>query len=603
MIRIEDTDQARSSEESARGILEDLAWLGITWDDGPRLGEVGKDARPVGPYFQAQRIGIYNQYLEALVKAGRAYPAFESNEELDAARKVAAAKKATFKYPRPADVVLGEFNAARWERAQKGEPHVVRFAMPPQGIAVKDEVLGEVKFAAGEVDDFVIRKQDGFPTYHFAVVVDDELMGVTHVMRAQEHLINTPKHVAMQAAMVRLDNGAPFRTPVYAHMPLICNPDGSKMSKRDRDKTARRVVAPLFSSRPATDTTDDLLGLVEKWNAVSKLADATKQARAAILSELIGRVPALTLAASGANEASTLVEANWPALAAASRPVYSSHVRKFLGLLSAIRSERFEAWLSDQSLQLGKSVDELADAFDVALPEIEVWDFRKNGYIPQAITNFLGLLGWSTGEKSADGKDVEKFDNAYLASHFSIDRIGKTSAKFDRVKLLSFNGDSIAAMSGGDFVRELSAWAKEWEPAFGAKLASLPAARMDALVKMAKSRCKTLRDAMKVMAFALVEDEAVEFDAAAMVKAMAGNGRGVLEDFKAFIAEGAVDVAAVDGWIKSYAESKGLKMGDVAQPIRVGVTGSNVSPPLGEVVAVLGRESAVRRVERCLAKA
>ncbi|MDP1661922.1 MAG: hypothetical protein Q8L55_08390, partial [Phycisphaerales bacterium] len=182
-------------------------------------------------------------------------------------------------------------------------------------------------------------------------------------------------------------------------------------------------------------------------------------------------------------------------------------------------------------------------------------------------------------------------------------------------------------MSDESFYKELMLWAREWEPGFGEKLAGLKAHgsetrgdphrsetgatprpetaanRMDALVKMAKSRCKTLRDAMKVMAFALVEDEAVEFDAAAMVKAMAGNGRGVLEDFKAFIAGGDVDVAAVDGWIKSYAESKGLKMGDVAQPIRVGVTGSNVSPPLGEVVAVLGRESAVRRVERCLAKA
>lgn len=562
MIRIEDTDQARSSEESARGILEDLAWLGITWDDGPRLGEVGKDARAVGPYFQAQRVGIYNAYQEALLKAGRAYPAFETSEELDTARKAAVAKKATYKYPRPSDVVLGEFNAARWERAQKGEPHVIRFAMPPQGIAVKDEVLGDVKFAAGEVDDFVIRKQDGFPTYHFAVVVDDELMGVTHVMRAQEHLINTPKHVAMQMAMVRLDNGAKFRTPVYAHMPLICNLDGSKMSKRDKAKAARKAMKDAMEG---------------------------KKGQVGNLPHELPTVESVALAAG--------IDA------------------KLLGDFVAGENDNLDVATA------------VAAHFKVLLPEIEVWDFRKNGYIPQAITNFLGLLGWSTGEKSADGKDVEKFDNAYLASHFSIDRIGKTSAKFDRVKLLSFNGDYIAGMSDEAFYKELMLWAREWEPGFGEKLAGLKAHgsetrgdphrsetgatprpetaanRMDALVKMAKSRCKTLRDAMKVMAFALVEDEAVEFDAAAMVKAMAGNGRGVLEDFKAFIAGGDVDVAAVDGWIKSYAESKGLKMGDVAQPIRVGVTGSNVSPPLGEVVAVLGRESAVRRVERCLAKA
>ncbi|HYD00175.1 MAG TPA: hypothetical protein VEB22_03035 [Phycisphaerales bacterium] len=156
-------------------------------------------------------------------------------------------------------------------------------------------------------------------------------------------------------------------------------------------------------------------------------------------------------------------------------------------------------------------------------------------------------------------------------------------------------------MSDTGFYNELVIWARDWEPAFAEQLRALPKERMEALVRMARTRCKTLRDALKVMAFALVEDEAVEFDAAARQKALSGNGRGVLEDFRAFIAGGAVDVAAVDGWIKSYAESKGLKMGDVAQPIRVGVTGSNVSPPLGEVVAVLGRGSAARRVERCLA--
>lgn len=527
MIRIEDTDQARSSEESARGILDDLAWLGITWDDGPRFGDVGKDSRAVGPYFQAQRVGIYNQYMEALVKAGRAYPAFETNEELDAARKAAAAKKATFKYPRPADVVLGQYNAARWERAQKGEPHVMRFVMPPHGISVQDKVLGEVKFAAGEVDDFVIRKQDGFPTYHFAVVVDDELMGVTDVMRAQEHLINTPKHVALQEAMERLDNGVKFRTPTYAHMPLIFNPDGAKMSKRDKAKSARKAMKDAMAKDAANVT-------VER------------------------------VAAAAGVDAKLLAD--------------------------------FVAGEND-NLDVAAAV---AAHFKVLLPEIEVWDFRKNGYIPQAITNFLGLLGWSTGEKTADGKDLEKFDNAYLASHFSVERIGKKAATFDRVKLLSFNGDYIAGMSDKAFLDELMVWARDWEPAFAEQLRALPAARLDALVKMGRTRCKTLRDAVKVMSFALVEDEAVEFDAAARDKALAGSGRAVLEDFKAFIGGGAVDVAAVDGWIKSYAEGKGLKMGDVAQPIRVGVTGGTVSPPLGEVVAVLGRESAVRRVERCL---
>ncbi|MBY0309051.1 MAG: glutamate--tRNA ligase [Phycisphaerales bacterium] len=526
MIRIEDTDQARSSEESARGILDDLAWLGITWDDGPAFGDIAKDARPVGPYFQAQRIDIYNQYLEALVKAGRAYPAFETSEQLDGDRKAAAAKKATYKYPRPVDAVLGQFNEPRWQRALRGEPHVLRFVMPPHGIKVDDQVLGEVKFAAGEVDDFVIRKQDGFPTYHFAVVVDDELMGVTHVMRAQEHLINTPRHVALQQALVRLDNGKQFRTPVYAHMPLIFNTDGSKMSKRDKAKAARKAMKDAMTKDPAIT---------------------------------IDRVAADT------------------------------------GIDATLLAGFADA--DNDNLDIATLV---AAHFKVNLPEIEVWDFRKNGYLPGAITNFLALLGWSTGRKSADGKDVEKFDMDFLAKHFSIDRIGKTSAKFDRVKLLSFNGDYIAQMPDETFYNELITWAREWEPAFAEQLRALPKDRMDALVKMARTRCKTLRDATKVMSFALIEDEAMEFDPAAMSKALAGNGREVLDDFKAFIADGATDAPAVDAWVKRYAESKSLKMGDVAQPIRVGVTGSTVSPPLGDVVSVLGRDSTLRRIERCL---
>jgi glutamyl/glutaminyl-tRNA synthetase len=136
MIRIEDTDQARSSEESARGILEDLAWLGIDWDDGPTLetercrdGEtkrerIGGDARGVGPFFQAQRVSLYNEQLERLVMMGRAYPAFESNEEVDAQRKAAVAAKKTYRYPRPADIEFGSFNAALAERWGPGPRRV-----------------------------------------------------------------------------------------------------------------------------------------------------------------------------------------------------------------------------------------------------------------------------------------------------------------------------------------------------------------------------------------------------------------------------------------------------------------------------------------------
>ncbi len=556
MIRIEDTDQARSSDESARGILDDLAWLGITWDDGPVLKDfgasattIGGDSRAVGPYFQAQRLDIYNAYIEHLVRLGRAYPAFETSAQQDADRKAAAAKKATYKYPRPADVQLGVFNEARWARAQAGEAHVVRFVMPPTEIRVQDEILGDVKFASGEVDDFVIRKQDGFPTYHFAVVIDDELMGVTHVLRAQEHLINTPKHVALQGALTRLKDdrsaasgasGAAFRVPAYAHMPLIFNLDGTKMSKRDKAKTARKSLK-------------DMLSKDKSLSAVS--------------------------------------------------------IAPSLGVDSAELQGFIDA--ENDSLDIAQRV---AAHYKVALPEIEVWDYRRSGYLAGAITNFLALLGWSPGKKDEQGKDIEKFDNAFLAENFSLDRIGKTPAKFDRVKLLSFNADAIAALPDADFARELFAWADQWEPEFATKLRATPDDRRATLFHACKARCKTLRDAMSVMAFALVGDDAMEFDAVAIQKAAlapattgdnaACAGRAPVEAFAVMLRESSAPLASadVDAWIKHYAETNQRKMGEVAQPLRVALTGTTVSPPLGDVAAVLGRAGALRRIERCLAQ-
>ncbi len=538
MIRIEDTDQARSSEESARGILDDLAWLGIAWDDGPRLGEIGAASRPVGPYFQAQRLDLYNAYTEHLVRCGRAYPAFESAEELDALRRAAVAEKRTFRYTRPADVVSGQFPQQRWARACAGEPHVVRFVMPAERLTVDDQVLGEVAFAAGELDDFVIRKGDGFPTYHFAVVIDDELMGVTHVLRAQEHLMNTPRHVALQRALTRLPDhadpgaaAAPFRTPVYAHLPLICNMDGSKMSKRDKAKAARKAARDAMSRNPLL--------------AVPIVARAVGVTEADLARFLEGDSDALDIATA------------------------------------------------------------LADHFRVALPEIEVWDYRASGYLPETLVNFLALLGWNPGQKTPDGKDLEKFDAAFLAQHFGLERIGRTSARFDRVKLLSFNADALAALSDAEFLERLRRWAGQFDTPLRVDLDRQSPARLDALVRMARPRCRVLRDFAKVVAFALVDDEALAFDDTAMDKHVrAGRGAEVLRAFGAHLspAPDSEPVASepVEAWVKAWAEAQSLKMGEVAQPLRVALTGGTVSPPLGEVAAVLGRASARRRIARCL---
>lgn len=522
MIRIEDTDQARSSDESTRGILEDLAWLDIRWDDGPVLrtasGEtIGGDDRGVGPFHQAQRRDLYNKHLRRLIESGRAYPAFETPEELDARRKEAIARKETYRYDRTAYHALptpAERLKAMEEADAAGRPYVVRFYAPNEEIVVHDEVLGDVKYAAGEMDDFVIRKADGFPTYHFAVVVDDETMGVTHVLRAQEHLNNTPRHVALQKALG-------FRTPVYGHMPLIFNNDGTKMSKRDKAKAARAAAKAAMQKDP------------------SLTADR-------------------------------------------------------LAAESGVDAAAMSAFLAGDSDAVETAVA-IARRLDLQLPEIDVNDFREAGYLPEAITNFVALLGWNPGG------DVEKFDMRFLAERFDFDRIGKTNARFDRAKLLSFNADAIAAMSDEEFVRRWREWCDRYAPEVTAKLSE---AQTALLAKALKPRAKTLRDGVRTVRFALVTDDGYEFDPAAVKKNLQGGDPGGL----ALLRDVRDRLAAVGPWepeplnaaVEAFAQERGVGMGKVAQPLRVALTGAAVSPPLGETLAVLGRESVLRRIDRCL---
>lgn len=533
MLRIEDTDAARSSDESARGIMEDLAWLGIEWDDGPSLTTrdgrvIGAHARDVGGYFQARRVPIYNRFMEQLVKNGRAYPAFESNEEIEGQRKAAVAAKQTYRYPRPAEIEFGVFNAAleaRWARASAGEPHVIRFAAPREEIVVPDQVLGDVKIAAGELDDFVIRKADGFPTYHFAVVIDDQTMGVTHVMRAQEHLANTPRHVALQRALRDERTGEAFRTPGYAHMPLIFNMDGSKMSKRDKAKFARKAAKDAIAKDAA---------------AKGRIVGGTGLPEKTITDFLAAETDAVEIA---------------------------EKVGRFMNL---------------------------------TLPEVEVHDFRANGYIPEAIVNFLALLGWNPGMKMADGKDLEKFDMKFIAEHFSIERIGRTNAKFDRAKLLSFNGDAIGAMSDAEFAGRWRAWCEGFEPAFAG---AVPPDGWETLGRAVKARAKTLRDGVKASAFLMLDDNSYAFDQAAVAKNLtASDGAGLkmvrmvrdrLADVEPF------EAGIIHSILEQLAQQSG-GMGAVAQPIRVALTGSAVSPPLGETLAVLGKARTLARLDRCL---
>ncbi len=525
LLRIEDTDRARSSGEAVAGILEDLAWLGLEWDEGPELTlsdgrRLGGDPRGVGPFFQAQCAARYDAAIRRLLDADLAYPAFEAPEELERLRAEARSARRNFRYRRNPDY---DREAAR-ARMAAGEPHVIRFRMPEEEVVVQDEILGEVRFAPDQLDDFVIRKRDGFPTYHLAVVVDDEAMGVTHVLRGQEHLNNTPRHVSLQQALGN-------RHPIYAHLPVIQNADGSKMSKRDKDKAARRAIKEALARDPEA-------------------------------------------------------------------------LRARIG--SAIDPARLEGWLADPKSQLGaEELRALERVLGLELPGIDVEDFRRAGYLPEVLVNFLALLGWSPGDKDAEGRDLERFDLGFLAERFGLDRIGRGNSRFDRAKLLAFNQETLGAMSDAEFHERWVSWASRYAPEARARLAGPRGVLFTAAMK---SRCRTLADATAPDgpgSFALVHDEGYVFEEKAVQRFLRKGEPPGIELLRRFREELArttpFEPGPLEAAASSFAEAQGVGFGRIAQALRVALTGRAASPPLGETLAILGREAVLARVDRCLA--
>lgn len=217
ILRIEDTDEVRSTAESVGGILESLRWMGFHWDEGPDVG--GK----YGPYFQMQRQESYKKYANQLLEEGKAYHCFCTPEELDSMRRQAQLQKIPPKYD-------GRCRRLSPEEAKKsldgGRPHVLRYKMPLEGVTeFHDMIHGTVSFENKLLQDFVIVKSSGIPTYNFACVIDDHLMEITHVIRGDDHLSNTPSQVQLYQAFG-------WKVPPFAHLSMILGPDGSRLSKR-----------------------------------------------------------------------------------------------------------------------------------------------------------------------------------------------------------------------------------------------------------------------------------------------------------------------------------------------------------------------------------
>ena len=446
IVRIEDTDQARLVPGSVDAILGALEWLGLDWDEGPGI------QTPHGPYVQSERLDLYREHAERLLAEGKAYHCYCTPERLNEVRKARQKERKPTGYDRRC---LDPAEAAK-ARAENPNPPVVRFRMPTEGnITVNDFVRGEVTFDVSLLDDFVLLKSDGYPTYHLANVVDDHLMEISDVMRAEEWLPSAPRHRLLYEAFG-------YEMPRLIHLPLILGPDRSKLSKRH-------------------------------------------------------------------------------------------------GAASVL-------------------------------------EFREMGYLPDALVNFLALLGWSLDESS------ELFTKDDLVRHFTPERILANPAVFNIDKLDWFNGLYIREMGDDELADALIPWLEDAERGVPANARPVERGYLTSIVPLERERLKRLSDATEMLSFFF--EERLEYDAALLVpKGLdADSARSALEQALA-TAEGTDDwsVAALETAYRALAERLGVKTGQLFGAVRVAVTGRTAAPPLFDTLAVLGKERCLSRLRAALA--
>jgi glutamyl-tRNA synthetase len=426
ILRIEDTDVERSKAELSEQILSSMEWMGLDYDEGP--------------FYQSKRYDLYRAAAEKLLAEGRAYRAFETPDELDRERKKAEAEGRAYRYSG-----AGRDNSPDESdrRARAGERHVVRLKMPAETIVVQDLIRGPVEFPAEALDDFVLVRSDGHPLYHFSVCVDDTEMKITHVIRGDDHLANTPKHVALFRAL-----GAPV--PQFAHLGMILGTDRKKLSKRHGAAS------------------------VEEW--------------------------------------------------------------------------------------------------------------RDVGVLPEALFNYLALLGW------APGGDREILSREEMEQEFSLDHVGASPSVFDPEKLLWMNAQYIARMPAEDLLARAAAAAPP-DTTLPPPSVAMPA------IELHRPRVRTTIELARALG-SYARDPG-EYDADGVRKQVRPETSAQLEKLiERFEAQADWSPGALEPALRDTAESLGVGAGKLIHPVRLALTGVTVGAPLFDVLALLGKETSLRRLRR-----
>ena len=448
VLRVEDTDVERGTDEWEKDIIDNLHWLGISWDEGPQVAG-GDDIGPYAPYRQSQRMDLYKREADRLGGSGAAYACWCTPQELDAVRRE---QERNHEAPRYNGRCLALTSAELEAFVAEGRQPALRLRVPPEKIRFDDLIRGEVEFDNALLGDFLIVRGNGMPLYHFVVVVDDEAMAITHVVRGEDHLSNTPKHIALIRALG-------YREPSFGHIPLILNPDRSKMSKR-KSQTAMTA-------------------------------------------------------------------------------------------------------------------------------------YREQGYLPEAMVNFLAFLGWSPGTEE------EIFSLAELAERFDIGEVHKAGAVFDKDRLDYLNGVYIRSLADGQLALRLRPYLHE----------ALDDGILMRLAPLLKERLVRLADATELAAF-LTETDA-EVAALYDAELLLAKGRSAAETAEAMrlarealaaVAEEDFAAGELEAISRNTAEGHGWKAGDFFRPLRVAITGRLVSPPLFGSMELLGRERTLSRIDGAIAR-
>ncbi len=480
ILRIDDTDAQRNVQEALAPILHGLKWLGLDWDEGPDIGG------PHAPYYQSQRLDKYQAAVKKLLDGGAAYRDYAKPEELQAERDAAQKAGRPFVYSR---TWRADTDAKAQEFEREGRQGVVRLLMPREGqFVLNDLVRGEVRVDWASEQDHVIQRADGTCLYHLATVVDDHDMQISHVIRAEEHLSNTPRQAFL---FERLG----YDVPRFAHLPYVAEPGSkTKLSKRKLEKYLKN--------------------------------------------------------------------------------------REFA-----------------QLMQHGQSIAErvsLAVALETFNPVI-VDFYEQVGYLPDALLNYLLLLGWSLDDKT------EEFSRDEMLRHFSLERVNKAPASFDPEKLMAFQSRAMQKLPIKQRVAlvvtflQRAGWVPQPPPCDTAPYVTR-------IVEAAGDRLKVAGDILDYDDF-FVADDQLRYDESAFEKRIR-KPAGAPELLLKFRDELAVvepfTADALEKAMHALVESQGLKIGDIVHAVRVAVTGKPVGFGLFDTLAILGRDRCLARIGRAL---